>query len=65
MLPGDDEVALVLADVAEEEVVDKAAVEVSEDKEVSRRADEGGRELVPSLAFPWSAERDGSVGAGF
>ena len=50
MLPGDDEVALVLADVAEEEVVDKAAVEVSEDKEVSRRADEGGRELVPSLA---------------
>ena len=49
MLPGEDEVALVLAEVAEEEVVYKAAVEDSEDMEVSRRPEEGGRMLAPSL----------------
>ena len=49
MLPGEDEVALVLVEVAEEDVVDKAAVEASEDREVSRRADDVGREDAPSL----------------
>ena len=48
MLPGEDEVALVLADVADEDVVESAVVDASEDKDVSRRADEEGRETEAS-----------------
>lgn len=48
MLPGEDEVALVLVDVAEDDVVESAVVEASEDMDVSRREDELGRDDDPS-----------------
>lgn len=40
--------ALVLAEVAEEEVVERAADEHSDDNEVSSREDEVGRDPDPS-----------------
>ena len=70
MLPGEDEVALVFVDAAEDEVVESAVVDVSEDMEVSRSVDEFGREDESSASFTktiktqhgqWGSDGQGNI----